>query len=105
MVMSNPSRGDEFAALDATAQAALVRRGTVTALDLVDSAIARIEKMNGTLNAVIHTFFDEARSAARRLEHTTGPFYGVPFLAKDALCYREGRMVFKPKRKPVFKGR
>jgi len=90
--MMTPSAGssDEFAAFDATAQAALVRDGRVTALDLVDRAIARIEKLNGTLNAVIHTFFDEARAAAKHLRHATGPFSGVPFLAKDALCYRAG---------------
>jgi hypothetical protein len=51
---------DEFALLDATAQAALVRSGDVSALELVDAAIARIERGNPTLNAVIHPRFEVA---------------------------------------------
>jgi len=74
--------GDEFAALDATAQAALVRRGDVSALELVDAAIARIERANGVLNAVIHERFERAREEARGAL-PDGPFRGVPFLLKD----------------------
>jgi amidase len=44
---------DEFATLDATAQAELVRTGQVTPLELVDAAINRVEKLNPDLNAVI----------------------------------------------------
>ena len=42
----------EFDTLDATAQAALVRRGDVRPIELVDAAIARIERLNPHLNAV-----------------------------------------------------
>ena len=49
---------DELAGLDATEQAALVRRGDVTASELVDAAIERIEALNPTLNAVITPTFD-----------------------------------------------
>jgi amidase len=73
---------DEIAALDATAQAALVRSGELASGDLVDIAIARIEALNPTLNAVVTTAFDQAREAvAAGLQ--TGPFTGVPFLLKD----------------------
>ena len=44
--------GQELANLDATAQAELVRRGQATPLELVDAAIARIEKRNPELGAV-----------------------------------------------------
>ena len=37
---------DEFAALDGMGQAALVRNGEVQPIELVDAAIARIEKLN-----------------------------------------------------------
>ncbi len=74
--------GDEFAGLDATAQAALVRTGEVSALELVDAAIARIERDNGALNAVIHQRFERAREEARG-SLPEGPFRGVPFLLKD----------------------
>jgi len=73
---------DELAALDATAQAELVRSGEVTPLELVEAAIARIEKLDGEVNAVIHPQFEQARAAARR-EVPDGPFRGVPFVLKD----------------------
>ena len=44
---------DELSPIDATAQAELVRRRELTPLELVDAAIARIERINPTINAVI----------------------------------------------------
>jgi len=76
------ARADEFAALDATAQAALVRSGDASPLELVDAAIARIERGNPALNAVIHERFERAREEARG-KLPDGPFRGVPFLLKD----------------------
>jgi amidase len=79
----------DFADLDATAQAELVRVGDVTALELVDAAIARIEKVNAKLNAVIIPLFESARAkAAAKL--APGPFRGVPFLLKDLIAASEG---------------
>ena len=52
---------DQFAYLDATGQAELIRKGDASPLELVDAAIARIEKLNPQLNAVIHPLFDKAR--------------------------------------------
>ncbi len=68
--------------LDATDQAALVRRGDVTALELVDAAIARTERLNPALNAIVHPMFDRARQAAAG-DLPDGPFRGVPFFLKD----------------------
>ena len=71
--------------LDATAQAELIRRGEISAVDLVDAAIGRIEAVNPKLDAVIRTRFDRARAeAAGGLPD--GPFRGVPFLFKDLGC-------------------
>ena len=53
-----------LAALDAVGHAELVRKGEATARELVDAAIARIEKENTELNAVIHTSFEKARAQA-----------------------------------------
>ena len=50
----------EVAALDATAQAALVVRGDVTPSELVEWAIERIEALNPVLNAVVTPTFDAA---------------------------------------------
>ncbi len=55
---------DETAWLDATGQAALVRTEEASPAELVDAAIARIEKLNPELNAVIHELFDRARAEA-----------------------------------------
>ena len=73
---------DELAHLDAIDQAALVRRGEVTAAELVDAAIERIEKVNPAINAVIGDRFERARVEARA-PLGDGPFAGVPFLVKD----------------------
>ncbi len=75
--------------MDATAQAQLVRSGEATAVELVEAAIARIEELNGDLNAVIHPLFEKARAAAGG-ELPDGPFTGVPLLVKDLSCYTEG---------------
>ena len=74
--------GDPFARLDATAQADLVRRGEVSARELVDAAIARIEAIDPQLNAVTTRLFQQARAAAEG-PLADGPFRGVPYLIKD----------------------
>ena len=80
----------EIADLDATGQAELVRRGEVSPRELVDETISRIERLNPTLNAVIHRHFDRARSEASG-KLPEGPFRGVPFLLKDlGLGNRQG---------------
>ncbi len=73
---------DEFAALDGMGQAALVRNGEVQPIELVDAAIARIEKLNPVLNAVVHKSYDKAREVAKGAL-PDGPFRGVPYLIKD----------------------
>jgi amidase len=74
---------------DALAQAELVRNGAASPLDLVDEAIARIEKLDPQINAVIHERFDKARSEARG-ELPDGPFRGVPLLIKDLFADSAG---------------
>ena len=67
---------------DATAQAELVRLGEVSALELVDAAIERVERCDPALNAVISRRFEAAREeAAGSLPQ--GAFSGVPILLKD----------------------
>ncbi len=81
---------NDFADLDATAQAELVRSGQTTADELTEAAIARIERINPELNAVITRLYDEARTLVRRRgarnENGKGPFGGVPFLLKDIVA-------------------
>ncbi|MGH7789944.1 MAG: amidase, partial [Candidatus Binatia bacterium] len=82
---------DHFAALDATAQADLVRRREVTPRELVDAAIARIERLDPQLNAVILPALEQGRARAAAPDLPRGPFHGVPFLMKDLGGVEAGR--------------
>ncbi|MHB8457271.1 MAG: amidase, partial [Acidimicrobiales bacterium] len=74
---------------DATAQAELVRTGQVSARELAEAAIARIERADEELNAVIHRRFDKALSEIDG-GLPDGPFKGVPFLVKDLFADMAG---------------
>jgi amidase len=80
---------DDLVWLDATAQAELVQTGAVSAGELVDAAIERIERVDGRINAVIHPRFDKARAEAAG-PLPDGPFRGVPLVLKDLSLYSEG---------------
>ena len=56
---------DEFVAYDGMGQAALVRNGEVSSLELVEAAIKRIERLNPALNAVVHKLYDDGRAARK----------------------------------------
>ena len=72
---------------DGLGQAELIRKGEVSASELLEATIARVEARNPQVNAVVHRLYDQARDAAGR-PLGGGPFAGVPFLVKDlgALC-------------------
>jgi amidase len=89
-VLDDATMADDLAWLDATAQAELVSGGQASPSELVDAAIARIESSNPALNAVIHERFDRARADAASATLPGGPFRGVPFLVKDAVCHTAG---------------
>lgn len=78
---------------DAVGLAALVRTGEIAPQTLVERAIERIERANGTLNAVVTPLFDDARRRARD-GLPQGPFTGVPILVKDFLCATAGDPYF-----------
>jgi amidase len=71
---------DDLAWLDATAQQQLLEGGEVSARELVEAAIGRLERLNPGLNAVIHTQFDAALARP-----------GIPMLLKDALATEAGQ--------------
>ena len=78
----------ELSHLDATAQADLVRKGEVSAAEVVEAAIECIEALNPTLNAVVTPTFERALDATTGA--LAGPFAGVPYLLKDLGCEMEG---------------
>ena len=66
---------DEYADLDATALAELVRGGDVKPAELVEEAIGRTEQLNPALNAVIHRHTSGAtRTAPLQRVRVAGPF-------------------------------
>src|SRR6478735_3803029 len=78
-----------LADLDAIAQAGLVATGEVSATELLEAAILRLEGARD-LNAVIADLFDRGRQQAAALDASgelragrSGPLAGVPFLLKD----------------------
>jgi amidase len=71
----------DYLQLDAVGQAELVRRGEVSATELLEAAIERAEKVNPRLNAIVIPMYEIARARAR--EALRGPLAGVPFLLKD----------------------
>jgi amidase len=74
---------------DALAQAEALARGEVSAPELVDAAIARIEVLDPQLGVIVSERFERARAeAAGHLPD--GPFRGVPFLLKDAVQHSAG---------------
>jgi amidase len=81
---------EEITLLDATAQAELIRRGEVTPREMCDAAIARIEKLDSELGAVVIRQFERARAAADAPDLPDGPFRGVPFLLKDLGAHLAG---------------
>jgi amidase len=77
------SSSDALGDLDATGVAAAIRNGDITAVEALDAAIARSERVNGELNFVATPLYDYGRSIAA--EQPTGPFAGVPTLIKDLM--------------------
>jgi amidase len=77
----------EYASYDGLGLAELVAKGEITASELVEEAIARIERHNPVLNAVIHKTYETARKVAGDppAGGRAGLFQGVPFLLKDIL--------------------
>jgi Asp-tRNA(Asn)/Glu-tRNA(Gln) amidotransferase A subunit family amidase len=79
--------------LDATAteQARLLRAGAVSARELIDLALARIDALDPGLGAFLLVDHDGARAAARRADERlaagaeVGPLHGVPVAIKDLL--------------------
>lgn len=72
----------EYARYDAVGLADLIRRKQVSAAEVLDAVIARIERLNPAVNAIIRPMYDEARAqVARGLPD--GPLAGAPYALKD----------------------
>lgn len=67
-----------------------LRKGTCSSVELLEACIARIERHDGTLNAVIVRDFDRARDRARQADAARvrgedwGALHGLPMTVKEA---------------------
>ena len=74
---------------DALGLAALVKRGEITAEQLLIEAINRRNAVNNQINAVIYNMDDLAYDSIKK-GLPQGAFAGVPFLIKDLLAAYAG---------------
>ncbi len=72
----------DYVERDGVDLAALVRRREVHPRELVEAAIGQIERLDPSLNAVVHRMYEAALARADDLP-PDGPFRSVPFLLKD----------------------
>lgn len=69
--------------------ARLVREGEVSAVDVLQAALARIDERNGPLNAITRLLADEALAEAQERDTRlaggapVGPLHGVPIVIKE----------------------
>ena len=83
---------DELAKLDGIALSALIARGEMSADEVLNSTISRIERLNPTLNAVVHAHFDLARAQIAACL-PAGPLAGVPMLLKNTGFEAKGMLL------------
>jgi len=83
---------DYLARLDGVAQAELVARGELSAVELLDACQRRLTLVDPVLHSVVSSDFEAARARAQR--GLSGPFAGVPFLFKDLCAYPGLRCAF-----------
>ncbi len=69
--------------MDGVGTAHAIRSGKISAVEVIDGAIKRAEAVAPQLNAIVYSYFDEAREVAQQGTFANGPFAGVPTFIKD----------------------
>lgn len=86
---------EDYARHDGLGLAELVRRREVSAAELLDAALARLQTIDPALNAVVRRRDAAARTEAARIDTelargdeqaAAAPFVGVPYLLKDLIA-------------------
>ena len=80
---------EEYRARDAVGLAGLVRSGEVSAREVLEAAIAEIERLDPALDAVVMRNYGKARDDADAVDRRA-PLAGVPFPAKDVNVHVAG---------------
>jgi amidase len=79
----------EYDRYDALGLAGLIAKKKISAREAVDEAIARAERLNPKLNAIVFADYERARDTAKG-KLPKGPFAGVPILLKDMRAGAKG---------------
>jgi amidase len=88
------STDDQAATWTATRLAAAIREREIGSRELLDLYLDRIDRLGGTVNAVVSLDADRAREAAAAADEVTastpadelGPLHGLPVTIKDAIA-------------------
>lgn len=87
---------EELAWMSAAEVARQVRRRQISAVEVIEATIDRIERRNPSLNAFVYKGFDDARRAAETADRAVrsgadvGPLHGVPSAIKDLFDFKPG---------------
>ena len=88
---------DEIAALSLTDVAAKIAVKELSAVEVTEASLDRIERHNEVLNCIAHADPEDALAQAQKADETlakdgpVGPLHGVPLAHKD-MYYRAGRV-------------
>lgn len=87
--------------LPATQLATMIRKKTVSPVEIVGAVLERIDKLNPRLNAYVTITAEQAQREARAAERAVtrrraslGPLHGVPFAVKDLVITKGVRTTF-----------
>jgi amidase len=86
----------DLAWMSTTELALAIRERRLSAVELLEATIARIERRDPSLNAFVHRAFDDARARAREADAAVasgaplGPLHGVPTAIKDLFDWKPG---------------
>jgi Asp-tRNA(Asn)/Glu-tRNA(Gln) amidotransferase A subunit family amidase len=84
-------KASEYRSYDAIALAVLIAERQVSAAEVVQAALDRIDEVNPKINAVTQIYAEEALAAAAS-GSASGPLAGVPFLLKDLGAQMAGKV-------------
>ncbi len=88
--MTSPGTTTDLHWMSAIELAAAIKRRSVSSREALDHFVARIDELNGPINAVVHTDLERARREAAHIDERLvrgdplGPLAGVPMTVKDS---------------------
>jgi len=101
-----PEGCDEMGFLTATELAAMIRAGELSAVEVMEAHLDRIEAVNPRVNAIVTFTPERAMEAARAADEAlarglpAGPLHGLPVAHKDSMLTEGVRTTFGS---PIFK--